>query len=261
MSEPIKIYLRASNLAKYTGHNSFDPVGKVVQELLILNKLVKGKMVTKLEAGISNLPEEKIKQLKTDLKLPETATQRDVTRCLQQHLQSSLSSDTEDKSREAIDTVVKKINSPVLQKLVPSIKQDVGMARGCNRETQNLDTIQMKKRIKITDRNSKIYEKELYRCEDYVVMIRGMMDGLSDDGVTIIESKNRTRRLFEELRGYEQVQLESYMFLTGRQKALLTEHYNETNHCIEYSHNEEFWQDCLANVVEFMETHVMPRIM
>ena len=268
MSEPIKIEVRASNLARYTGHNRFDPLDKVVQDLLILNKLVKGKMVaSKLEAGISNLPEEEFQQLKTDLKLPKTATQRDVTRCIQQELQPSLSSETEDKSREAIDTAVKKVNSQVLQTLVPSIKQDVRMGRGCKRETRNLDTIQMQRGIRITERNSKIYEKELYRCEDYVVKLRGRMDGrtgLSDDGATIIESKNRTKQLFEELRGYEQVQLESYMFLTGRQKALLTEHYNETNHCIEYSHDEEFWQECLANMVEFMETHVrpaLPRIM
>ena len=54
------------------------------------------------------------------------------------------------------------------------------------------------------------------------------------------------------------VQLECYMYLTGYQKAILTEHYNDTNHCIEYSHNEEFWQECIEKTITFIETHIRP---
>jgi hypothetical protein len=79
----------------------------------------------------------------------------------------------------------------------------------------------------------------------------------SGEGV-IIESKNRTKKLFNELRGYEQVQLEAYMFLTGLQKALLTEHYNDTENCIEYQHNEEFWEHCLSKIISFIDTHIKP---
>ena len=86
-----------------------------------------------------------------------------------------------------------------------------------------------------------MYTKER-RCDDYVIVLRGKVDGHStgEDGEgTVIESKNRTKKLFMELREYERVQLECYM-LTGYNKALLTEHYNETENCSEYSHDSEF---------------------
>lgn len=254
-----QIYITCSSLAKYTGHNTYEPLEKVVEELLIKNNIKVGKIPTSnVEREILALSEEQVQQLKHDLKLPDTSDVSEITKAVKRIVRPSIHSETEDKSRDAIDTTVKKVESQVLQTLVPSIQQDVRMGRGCKRETQNLDTIQTQKGIQITERNSRMYVGELYRCEDYVVMIRGKVDGQSDD--TIIESKNRTKRLFKVLRGYEQVQLESYMFLTGLRKALLTEHYNETHHCIEYSHDEEFWRECLANMVEFMETYVRPAL-
>ena len=75
-----------------------------------------------------------------------------------------------------------------------------------------------------------MYTRELYRCDDYCILLKGKVDGIAGD--TVVETKNRTRRLFKELREYERVQLECYMYLTGYQKAILTEHYNDTNHLL-----------------------------
>ena len=89
-----------------------------------------------------------------------------------------------------------------------------------------------------------MYTKELYRCDEYVIVLRGKVDGqiLDDSGEgIIIESKNRTRKLFKELRDYEQVQLEAYMYRTGFSKDIFTEHSTDNEFCIEFSHNESFW--------------------
>ena len=118
----------------------------------------------------------------------------------------------------------------------------------------NLNKIQSCKGIQIGERNSKMYTKELYRCDTYCLIVRGKVDGVSMD--TIIESKNRTRCLFNELRDYERVQLECYMFLTGLDDALLTEHFNEESNCIPYSHDEEFWAECLTSIIQFIDTHI-----
>jgi len=175
-------------------------------------------------------------------------------------LQPSYSSSlTEEQSKELIDTKTK--DKPVLQQVSQGIKQDLRMRRGNIKEEQNLNKIQKTKHMKIDQRNSKMYTKALYRCDDYVVILKGKVDGCSedDDGVgVIIESKNRTRCLFKKLRSYEQVQLEAYMFLTGLEKSMLTEHYNDTEFCIEYLHDEEFWKLCLKNMVEFMDTYISP---
>ena len=76
----------------------------------------------------------------------------------------------------------------------------------------------------------------------------------------IIESMNRTKKLFKTLRVYEQVQLEAYMFLTEFKKALLTEHYNSESNMIEYEHDEEFWELCKENIIEFIDTNIVPHI-
>ena len=139
------------------------------------------------------------------------------------------------------------------------MEHDLRMRRGNIKENKNLNTIEKKKNIKIEQRNSKMYTKELYRGDNYCLIIRGKVDGITDEN-NIIETKNRTRRLFNELRDYEQVQLECYMFLTGLNDAMLLEHYNEESNCIKYSHNEEFWIMCKENIIKFIDTYISPHI-
>ena len=80
------------------------------------------------------------------------------------------------------------------------------------------------------------------------------MDGISDD--YIIETKNRTKRLFNHIPDYEKVQLETYMFLSGLNKAIHIEHYNENSNEIEYIHNETFWNECVNKIKEFIDTNI-----
>ena len=105
-----------------------------------------------------------------------------------------------------------------------------------------------------SDTNSKMYTKELHRGDKYCLIIRGKVDGMSDG--TIVETKNRTKYLFNELRDYERVQLECYMFLTGFNNALLTEHYNNESNCINYTHDEGFWITCVDKIIQFIDTHI-----
>lgn len=251
------IYITCSALAKYTGHNTYEPLERVVEELLIKNNLQVGSLPkSTIERGLRDLSDETLSQLKTELNLSESTSLGDITKVVKSIVKPSLTTKTEQQSHEAIAKTIANVESDVLKTLVPSIQQDVRMIRGCKQEQSDIDAIQTAREIVVTERNSKMYCGELYRCKEYVVMLRGKVDGVSND--TIIESKHRTKRLFKVLRSYEQVQLESYMFLTGLSNALLTEHYNDTHHCIEYSHDEEFWKECIQNTVQFMDTHVRP---
>ena len=69
------ITLTSSNLAKYTGHNKYETLEKVVNELLtkcgIEDRYVPK---TNTEESLVNLSPENITQLKLELKLPESAT-------------------------------------------------------------------------------------------------------------------------------------------------------------------------------------------
>ena len=85
-----------------------------------------------------------------------------------------------------------------------------------------------------------------------------IIDGISDD--TVVDYKNRQNRLFMELRDYERVQLEAYMFLTGYKKSVLTEHYNDTSNQIHYLHDEGFWRYRVDSTIQFIDLHIVPHI-
>ena len=138
----------------------------------------------------------------------------------------------------------------------PYIEKDLRIRRGNVKESNNLDKLQKKQNIQVVERNSKMYTKELVRTDRYCIVLRGKVDGMNGD--TIIEAKSRRNKLFMELRDYERVQLEAYMFLTGMKKAVLTEYYNEESCIIEYNHNEGFWQGCVASTIEFIDTYIVP---
>jgi hypothetical protein len=103
-----------------------------------------------------------------------------------------------------------------------------------------------------------MYTKELVRTDKYCIVLKGKVDGISDD--TVVEAKNRQNRLFIELRDYERVQLEAYMFLTGYNKSVLTEHYNDTSHQINYLHDDVFWQLCVDSTIQFIDLNIVPHI-
>lgn len=249
------IYLRCSDLAKLTGHNKYEPLDKVINTILSKNGIQDRYVPTSnIEDKLTNLTSEQISTLQTELGLPPSATLDEIESTIKSTVmkESYASTITESESQSKVDA--KLVDKPILQSLSIGIKQDLRMRRGNIKENANLNVIQSKKNIKIGKRNSQMFTKELYRGDKYVVVLRGMVDGMTDD--TIIESKNRTRELFKVLREYEQVQLESYMFLSGLHKAILTEHYNDTEFCIEYAHDEGFWQGCTESIVAFIDDHI-----
>ena len=78
--------------------------------------------------------------------------------------------------------------------------------------------------------------------------IGGKIDGQLEDG-TIIEIKNRTRRLFAEVREYEGIQIQTYLHMLEQEKAHLVECYNDGKekhvNIIEVERDEDLWNDVI----------------
>ena len=249
------IYLRSSDIAKLTGHNKFEALEKTVNELLSRNN-IQDRYVPKsnIEEGLVKLTNDQLSTLKQELSLTKNSSLQQIESAIKSTIMGESYSGklSEEKSKKNVD--VKLEGKPILQGLEIGIKQDLRMRRGNIKEDSNLNSIQKKQGIKIQQRNSKMYTKELYRGDKYCLIIRGKVDGVADG--TIVETKNRTKYLFNELRDYERVQLECYMFLTGLEYALLTEHYNDDSNCIKYTHDEEFWSACVDKIIQFIDTHI-----
>ena len=249
------IYLRSSDLAKLTGHNKYQSLEKTVNELLSRNG-IQDRYVPKsnIEDKLIQLTEDQLISLRKELDLSVDASLDKIESTIKSTVMGSSYSGklTEEESKQNVDKRLE--GKDVLQSLEVGIKQDLRMRRGNIKEDSNLNSIQKSKGIKIQQRNSKMYTKELYRGDKYCLIIRGKVDGVADG--TIVETKNRTKYLFNELRDYERVQLECYMFLTGLEYALLTEHYNDDSNCIKYTHDEGFWSECVDKVIQFIDTHI-----
>lgn len=254
-------YITCSELAKLTGHNAYEPVSKTVNTLL--NKFgIKSVYVPKsnIEEGLNTLSNQDKIELSKELSTLSKS-------CISVHqLEEAIKKNivyptqngslTEEKSKSMLSCLLK--DKPVLESMNQYIQKDLRMRRGNIKESKNIDILQEKKQIKVEQRNSKMYTKELVRTDKYCIVLKGKVDGISEN--TVVEAKNRQNRLFMELRDYERVQLEAYMFLTGHSKSVLTEHYNDTSNQIHYLHDEGFWQLCVDSTIQFIDLHIVPHI-
>ena len=253
-----KITIIASELAIITGHNKYENIQKAIDAVLNRSKIVKKYIPkSKIEESLLSLSDKDLKCIKNELKIDEKSSLKQVENMIkQQVLTKSLNENiTEDQSKKKADEVLKAM--PVLNKCMESsVKQDLRMKRGNIKEDKNLDKTQQKRNIVIDSRNSQMYEKELYIDPEgkYVVFLRGKVDGMNDEYV--VETKNRTKRLFNMIPDYEKVQLNAYMFMTGKEKALHIECYNEDQNSVEYDFDKLFWDDCLDKVVNFTNDHI-----
>jgi len=248
------INLNASELSKLTGHNRFEDPKKTRDTILSRNGLSDVYVPkSNVEEQLLKLDKKDLKEVKKELKLDESASILEVEKVIKKNvINVSLDKDLkEDASREKVEAALK--SCPTLQKtLEGGIKHDLQMRRGNVKEEQNLNMTQKKDKIVIKARNAKMYNKILYESPDgeYRINIRGKVDGITDD--CIVETKNRTKRLFKMIPGYEQVQIEAYMFLTGLEKALHIECYDNEQLKIDYPHNPEFWDDCVKKIVDYV---------
>lgn len=255
----MNIVIVASELAIITGHNKYEKIQKAIDSVLNRSGIVKKYIPkSKVEETLLNVTDKDLNIIKNELNLSDSTTLKDLEDVIKKQvmgksLDSSLS---ENDSKKKVDDVLKSM--PTLNKcLEGSVKQDLRMRRGNIKEDNNLDKTEKKSNIVITDRNSQMYEKLLYSDpgEKYQVILRGKVDGMNDEYV--VETKNRTRRLFNKIPEYEKVQLNAYMFMTGKGKAIHIECYNDQQNQTEYGFDKLFWEGCLDKVIKFTNNHIV----
>ena len=252
------IIVVASELSIITGHNTFEKPEKAIDAVLNRSGIVKKHIPkSKIEESLLSLKEVDVAVIKKELNLPDNTSLKEVENIINKQVmgKSFDSSLSENQSKEKVDEILKAM--PTLNKcLEGSVKQDLRMTRGNIKEDNNLDKTEKKCNIQITSRNSQMYEKLLYTDPNgkFQVILRGKVDGMNDEYV--VETKNRARRLFGKIPEYEKVQLNAYMFMTGKDKALHIECYNEYKNQTEYGFDKVFWDGCLDKVIQFSHEHI-----
>lgn len=140
--------------------------------------------------------------------------------------------------------------SKILEEESEKVKEEASIIRGQLKESSNLDKSEDILNIKISHRNTKIYSRVLFANSKILIEIRGKIDGIS--GQTIIETKNRRKKLFGSIPDYEMVQLEGYMFITGMDKCIHAECFNGNINHSPYKHDKTLWDECTKKIIEYV---------
>jgi hypothetical protein len=109
---------------------------------------------------------------------------------------------------------------------------------------------------KVMDTSQQLYKRLFVSTDKYDWYICGRIDGIYDSGNPdtsyILEIKNRIHKLFNEIKSYEHVQIQVYMWLTGYTRAKLIEKYKSESSTIEVNFNETQMNNNLEDLKVFI---------
>jgi hypothetical protein len=137
---------------------------------------------------------------------------------------------------------------------IKQIKEKIQTGRGNKHETSVLDDYEKMTENKVTERNTNRYSKTIiinYNNDtDIELSITGRIDGIDQVNKLIVEAKKRQYKLSYKLRDYENLQVQTYMWLSNIYRTHLTETFNGTSKMYDIYYDEQYWyQWILPNVV------------
>lgn len=233
------ITLRASSVASAIGIGYTTP-NELVNEMWARNSPLTFKGQTK--DNIANRVINAHKPLQTimqDAKEFKSDKSTDVSKELQ-------------KATQAID----KSNIPTADKIIAAeaVRKELYTRHGIRNEAKTAD--RDAKRLR-TDDN--YYSMDVCEIDDVLYKITGKIDRIQDneDGSrTLVEIKNRTKRLFNCVRRYEEVQVQTYLQMLGLTTARLVEQYNDQTREYLIERDDDTWnENTLPKIIEFCEMY------
>ena len=213
------LWVAASQLAEISGANPYVKQMEAEERFLQRNRQLAqrlGRKVAprcrrKVEAVLHALPPEVLADVAEAQQLPSTAPPATVAEALQRAVVApSVAARTEAESHQEVVRLTQQ--HPALAAVAQELAADTRMQRGEAREDGALDTASEALGQAVRGRNTQLHSRNWLHHRGFTVAVRGKVDGVAADG-RIIETKNRSRRLFGKVPMHEQVQLCAYMWL------------------------------------------------
>lgn len=177
--------------------------------------------------------------------------QSELTKCIQSKNIEDLT-----QKKEKILEKVKDLSKEDQKKITDSILNVSNTNFGIKNETNVLNVYQNCTHTNIV-KDDKYKTKQIYDCKDYKIILGGKIDGINVEDGTIIEIKNRMKRLFHELRSYEKVQLMCYLHIFEASKGHLVEalkkEKNVDINIIECLYDKEYMESILIDIKQFID--------
>jgi hypothetical protein len=164
-------------------------------------------------------------------------------------LNSSASSVSQNHQSLSVDPSVDL--SPHEKKLVDDeIRKQLFTRYGTARERSVIDMLSKEMGMVFTKGIEEVTHTKHYVTPNGTVWrLAGKIDGLTDDGMTLVEIKNRVKRLFMRATDYERIQVECYLrLLESTERALLVEALSldgngTTLNIIPIERNDDLWTE------------------
>jgi hypothetical protein len=136
------------------------------------------------------------------------------------------------------------------------IRSKVFTSFGTKSEDKTSDKVEATEGVKL-ERDENFYNVEIATIHGTRYVITGKIDRIEvqpDGSRVLVEIKNRTRGLFNTVRGYEMVQVQTYLQMTGLTSARLVEQYNEETSSSSITRDQEFWDNLvMPKLVSFCQ--------
>ena len=244
--------IRASDVAACIGKNPY----KSVEEMLniYVNKCKGDNLDHSFDISKEDL--EKLIEVvsptrKKELELCDNDTDYNL---LHQHIIKDISRESvKAKNNNESKIIENKLTENIPEVCKKCIKTEINTKRGIVYENKNLNNYEKNNNKSVKSRNSKIYYIKILTKEDFILRISGKVDGIEGEGddQVLIETKNRRKRLFDDIPVYEKVQMCVYMKMTGIQTSKLLQYYDDEESVIDYDFDKDYWNEIEQKLLNF----------
>ena len=268
-----RIIISASDIATVIGRNPFKSVEEITNELCnkynpnsnelkltktaIAEKLISNtNSAVVLENALSSINDSVKLVNSTDLFDSNTSTQ---SQKILTNLVCEIQKDetlTEDEKITIIDYSKTKINTThgtLMESKTADLIDYANLNNQTNQTNQKIQLIEL-----IEDNN--YYTQQICKIGKNNYVIVGKIDRIEvvtdingDTTRTLIEIKNRTKKLFKKIYERENIQIQTYLQVVGLDKAKLVEQYNSEIYTISVERDDKLWENILIELKTFCE--------
>jgi hypothetical protein len=264
------INVKASLVSKLSGYNRYVSQEEALEELLTgnqwlverlgLDKQKHQKYATLTEKHLAGMTPEELAQIGGCLGLKDRINAKSVALALTGSLRGCVANRSNSVSKDELSQFLAK-HSSIRDHLGECLERDIAIKRGCYNESQSLNRFEKTTAIPVVNRNNTLYQKELHVFPNGIkVVVVGKVDGISQDGSAIVETKQRRNCLFNCVPVYEKVQLETYLWLTDIGRGIHVQNYEDQQKAVVYEQDKEFWEEICSRLIGLLEREIIDKL-
>jgi len=238
----MRIVIKASDVAAIVGRNPYKPSSEV-----------------RADMWKKYWPETFTGQTKTDRAYLALSASSDAQKILQQvtHVETRSSTEAESVFQTARAKIEVDENLTTEQKteVIEHIRSRVYTGHGTRSEDRTSEKMVVEENVTLKKDNS-FYRISICEIGEFDFEIVGKIDRIQEDpdgSKTLVEIKNRTRRLFKKVPEYEYIQVQTYLQMLNLERARLVEQFNSQIMSHDIARDDDFWKEIIQSLESFCQ--------